>query len=136
MNSNQKIVDLFNKIVSNRGPKVLCRPLKLNNLENHKKLGKGEYGMVFRGLIKSLKKYVVYKIMDYEKFTLKNRRGKPSYTTNDLAQVEYDISKKLREKGITCVPKVYKITTCDEGNTNDKEPNTILYSEFIKGSDL
>jgi serine/threonine protein kinase len=137
MNSNQKIVDLFNKIVSNRGPKVLCRPLKLNNLENHKKLGKGEYGMVFRGLIKSLKKYVVYKIMDYEKFILKNRKGKPSYTTDDLAQVEYNISKKLREEGITCVPKVYKITTCDkEGNTNDKEPNTILYSEFIKGRDL
>jgi serine/threonine protein kinase len=137
MNSNQKIVDLFNKIVSNRGPKVLCRPLKLNNLENHKKLGKGEYGMVFRGLIKSLKKYVVYKIMDYEKFILKNRKGKPSYTTDDLARVEYNISKKLREGGITCVPKVYKITTCDkEGNTNDKKPNTILYSEFIKGRDL
>ena len=74
--------------------------------------------------------------MDYEEVILENRKGKPSYTTRDLAQVEYDISKKLREGGITCVPKVYKIATCDERNTNDKNPNTILYSEFINGRDL
>ncbi len=145
-NNNQKILNQFNEITkSGKNSKILCRPSKFMKTTN--KIGKGEYGTVFRGkLSNKSNKYIVYKVLDYDKFRRAN--GK-SYDTEDLANVEFHVSRKLIEGGIKNVPKVYKIRGCNEGNGNNtatapryegksekKRVGTILYSEFINGEDL
>jgi len=144
MNSNnQKILKQFNEITkSGKNTKILCRPSKFVKTIN--KIGKGEYGTVFRGKLSN--KSIVYKVLDYDKMI---RANGTSYNTGDLAQVEFDVSKKLINKGIKNVPKVYKIHACHKGNGNNtvtapryeanskkKRVATILYSEFIDGEDL
>lgn len=144
MNSNnQKILNQFNEITkSGKNTKILCRPSKF--MKSITKIGKGEYGTVFRGKLSN--NFTVYKVLDYDKMI---RANGTSYNTGDLAQVEFDVSKKLINKGIKNVPKVYKIHACHKGNGNNavtapryevnskkKRVATILYSEFIDGEDL
>ena len=141
--NNQKILKQFNEITkSGKNTKILCRPSKFVKTIN--KIGKGEYGTVFRGKLSN--NFIVYKVLDYDKMI---RANGTSYNTGDLAQVEFDVSKKLINKGIKNVPKVYKIHACHKGNGNNavtapryeanskkKRVATILYSEFIGGEDL
>lgn len=147
-NNNNEILDQFNKIMKNHGytPKNLCRPSKFTKTKI--KIGKGEYGTVFQGKLsnKSNKYNIVYKVLDYDKMM---RANGILYNTGDLAQVEFDVSRKLIDGGIKNVPKVYKIHACHKGNGNNavtapryevnskkKRVSTILYSEFINGEDL